>query len=75
MSYEAVMSQVKDAPEECLDEISQIIGYVVYRYRQKMEQEPSPRLADAMQEALQISGDSNAKAYDDVKELFKDLNA
>ena len=38
MSYEAVLEQVKTAPEACLDEISQIIGYVVFRYKQKNEQ-------------------------------------
>lgn len=77
MSYESVLEQIKDAPEECLEEISQIIGYVVHRYEQKTaeEQKPSPRLADAMLEALQISGDPNVKGFTDTAELFKDLNS
>lgn len=77
MSYESVLAQVKAAPEACLDEISQIIGYVVHRYEQKAAEahEPSPRLADAMLEALQISGDPDVKGYADTTELFKDLNA
>ena len=77
MSYEAVLEQVRAVPEECLDEISQIISYVVYRYEHKAaeEQEPSPRLAGAMLEALQISGDPSVKGYENTKELFEDLNA
>lgn len=78
MSYEAVLSQIKAAPEACLDEISRIISYVVYRYEQETagkEREPSRQLADAMLEALQISGDPSAKGYADTKSLFEDLNA
>ena len=56
MSYETVLEQVKTVPEACLEEISQIISYVVYRYeKENEEQEPTPRLAGAMLEALQIS--------------------
>ena len=75
MSYEAVLEQVKTAPEECLDEISKIISYVVYRYEERKEEEPSPQLANAMLEALQISSDPSEKAYSSTKELFEDLNA
>lgn len=32
MSYESVVEQVKSAPESCLDEISNIISYVIFRY-------------------------------------------
>jgi hypothetical protein len=32
MSYEAVMERVKDVPEEYLDEVSDMIEYVIYRY-------------------------------------------
>ncbi len=37
MSYESVVEQVKAAPEACLDEISDIIGYVVFRYERDKE--------------------------------------
>lgn len=37
MSYETVLEQIKAAPAECLDEISQIINYVVFRYEKKSE--------------------------------------
>ncbi len=76
MSYETVLSQVKSAPEACLDEISDYISYVVYRYEQKKaaEEEPSPQLANAMLEALQISKDPSVKGFSNTKELFEDLN-
>ena len=37
MSYEKVLEQIKAAPPECLDEISEIINYVVFRYEKKSE--------------------------------------
>ncbi len=40
MSYEAVLTQVRAVPEACLDEISNYIDYVVYRY-EKQEREVS----------------------------------
>ena len=77
MSYEAVVAQIKAAPEACLDEISQIISAVVHRYEQEAAdaQKPSPRLAEAMREALRISADPAVKGYADTKELFEALNA
>ena len=78
MSYEALLEQIKAAPEECLDEISDFIDFVVYRYEkqnEKADKEPTPQLASAMLEALQISGDSSVKGFNSTKELFEDLNA
>ena len=78
MSYEALQEQIKAAPEECLDEISDFIDFVVYRYEkqnEKGEEELTPQLASAMLEALQISGDSSVKGFNSTKELFEDLNA
>ena len=39
------------------------------------EEKPSPRLAEAMREALRISADPAAKGYADTKDLFEALNA
>lgn len=78
MSYEAVLTQVKSVPEACLEDISNYIDYVVYRYEQKKnqeEKEPSPELASAMLEALQISRDPSVKCFATTKELFEDLNS
>ena len=35
MSYETILEQIKDLPEECLDEISNYISYVMYRYEKQ----------------------------------------
>jgi hypothetical protein len=35
MSYETVLKQVQAVPEACLDEISNYIEYVVYRYEKQ----------------------------------------
>ena len=78
MSYEKLLEQIKAAPEECLDEISNYVSYVVYRYEKqngKSEEKPTQQLASAMLEALQISGDSSVKGFESTKELFEDLNA
>ena len=76
MTYEAVLTQVRNAPEACLDKISDYINYVVYQYNQKKLQEamPTPELNAAMLEALQISADKSVKGYSDTKELFAELN-
>ena len=76
MSYETVLTQVKSVPEACLEDISNYIDYVVYRYEQKKaEEKPSPELEEAMQEALMISGDPSVKSFSTTKELFEDLNS
>ena len=35
MSYETVMEKVKTVPESCLDEISEFIDYIIFRYNEK----------------------------------------
>ena len=78
MSYETILEQIKTVPEECLDEISDFIDFVVYRHEkqnEKSEEKPTRQLASAMLEALQISGDSSVKGFESTKDLFEDLNA
>ncbi len=78
MSYEALLEQIKAAPEECLDEISDFIDFVVSRHEkqnEKADEKPTSQLASAMLEALQISGDPSVKGFNSTKELFEDLNA
>ena len=43
MSYEAVLTQVRSVPEACLDEISNYIDYVVYRYEKQTQTNPKPK--------------------------------
>ena len=54
MSYESVLEQVKTAPEACLDEISNIIGYVVYRYNQQNSKLEEELLSDRREIRSQI---------------------
>ncbi|MBO4440514.1 hypothetical protein J5834_00130 [bacterium] len=78
MSYEAVLEQIKAAPEECLDEISDFIDFIVSRHEKQKarnQEEPTKQLASAMLEALQISKDPSVKGFNTTKELFEDLNA
>ena len=45
MSYEAVLTQIKSVPEACIEDISNYIDYVVYRYEQeKIRMEKSQAL-------------------------------
>ena len=72
MSYETVLEQVKAAPEECLDEISKIIRYVVYRYEDEINAETKA----ALQEVEQMKKNpSLGKAYNDVDTIMKELLA
>lgn len=36
MSYESVVEQIKSVPEEYLDEISELIRFVLYRHQNEM---------------------------------------
>lgn len=35
MSCETVLEKVKTVPESCLDEISEFIDYIIFRYKEK----------------------------------------
>ncbi|MBO4509320.1 MAG: hypothetical protein J5747_11895 [Spirochaetaceae bacterium] len=75
MSYESVLEQVKEAPEACLDEISQIIRYVVYRYEKKNEEFNAVTKA-ALQEVEQMKKNpSFGKSYTDVDKMIQELLA
>lgn len=69
MSYEAVLEQVKTAPEACLDEISQIISYVVYRHeRQNGEIESFSAGCESLQKQTKAAGITEQNLYDFIKE-------
>ena len=58
MSYEAVLTQVRSVPEACLDEISNYIDYVVYRYEKQTQ--TTHKQKENLSEffgAMQIDGD------------------
>lgn len=75
MSYEAVLEQVKTAPKACLDEISQIISYVVYRYEKENEEFNAATNA-ALEEVAQMKKNpSLGKSYTDVDAMIQELLA
>ncbi|MBR0032980.1 MAG: hypothetical protein IJP61_11960 [Treponema sp.] len=39
MSYETVLEQVRSVPEEYLDEVSDMIGYILYRHEKQTERQ------------------------------------
>ena len=45
MSYETVLTQVKAAPEACLEKISDYIEYVVYCYEKQEQAKPKGNLS------------------------------
>ena len=73
MSYEAVLEQIREAPEACLDEISQIISYVVYRYEKEREDFNAVTKA-ALQEVDQMKKNPTlGKSYTDVDKMMQEL--
>ena len=75
MSYEAVLEQVKNAPEACLDEISQIISYVVYRY-EKENEELNAATKAALEEVEQMKKNpSLGKSYTNIDAMMQELLA
>lgn len=75
MSYELVLEQIKEVPEECLEEISQIISYVVYRYEHRNEEFNSATKV-ALQEVEEMKKNSSlGKSYTDVDSMMQELLA
>lgn len=75
MSYDAVLEQVKAAPEACMDEISKIISCVVYRYEEEAAEFNDVSKA-ALQEVEQMKKNpSFGKSYADVDKMMQDLLA
>ena len=73
MSYEAVAEQVRNLPEDCLEDVSRYISFLMYR-----------RDLDRMNSLVESDEEFNAnmqKGYDDIvqgrvqplKEAFADL--
>lgn len=74
-TYEAVSAQVKAAPEACLDEISQMISDVVFRYESQTEKF-NEATKEAIQEVEEMKKDpSLGKSYTDVDQMMKELLA
>ena len=69
MSYEAVLTQVREAPEECLEEISQIIRYVVFRHEKKTAAERFAEVAADAQAWAKEVGMTEQDVASSLKEM------
>ena len=77
MSYDEIMNKIKLLPEDCFDDLSGYIDFIIYKHKasKKKRSQPNRRLAEAMREALQISNDPLAKIYSTTDELCEELNS
>ena len=71
MSYEAVLEQVKTVPEIYLDEISNYINYVLYRY----EKQTSTERFNAVCAEAQLWAKEVGLTEQDVKDAIKEVRA
>ena len=69
MSYEAVLTQVREAPEECLEEISQIIRYVVFRHEKEARIDEFNTLCAQTQAWAKEVGMTEQDIADTIKEV------
>ncbi|MBR4322883.1 hypothetical protein [Treponema sp.] len=72
MSYEALFEQIRSVPESCLNEISNYINYVVYRYEK--QNSAAERFAAVCAEAQAWAKDVGITEQD-IKDNLKALRA
>ncbi len=75
MTYEAVLMQVRSAPEACLDEISHIISYVVHRYQMQSDELNSATKSAILEVEEMKKNPSLGKSYTDVDLMMQELLA
>lgn len=75
MSYETVMEKVKTVPESCLDEISEFIDYIVYRYNEKYSNQSKLKEFNLLCEESQSWAKENNVTEDDIKTAVKSVRA
>ena len=72
MSYESVVEQVRLAPEESLPEISNFIGFIIYRYGQLSKLEEFNRLCAESQVWAKSVGLTEADIQQAKEEVRKE---
>ena len=73
MSYETVMEKVKTVPESCLDEISEFIDYIIFRYNEKYSNQSKMKEFNLLCEESQ-SWENNI-TENDIKDSIKSVRA
>lgn len=63
MSYETVIDQIKETPEQLLDEISYYIEFINYKNQKKSESKKHSAAERFFKAANMIHGNSNGKKW------------
>ncbi len=75
MSYETVMEKVKTVPESCLDEISEFIDYIIFRYNEKYSNQSKMKEFNLLCEESQSWAKENNITENDIKDSIKSVRA
>ncbi len=75
MSYETVMEKVKTVPESCLDEISEFIDYIIFRYNKKYSNQSKMKEFNLLCEESQSWAKENNITENDIKDSIKSVRA
>ncbi len=77
MSYETVIEQVKTLPEECLDDVSKYMSFLLYRYGQneinhlsESDEEFNEKMKKGYDDMVQGRVKPLEEAFSDVKKRF-----
>lgn len=75
MSYETVLEKVKTVPESCLDEISEFIDYIIFRYNEKYNNQSKVKEFNLLCEETQSWAKENNVTDTDIKAAIKTVRA
>lgn len=75
MSYETVLEKVKTVPESCLDEISEFIDYIIFRYKEKYNNQSKVKEFNLLCEESQSWAKENNVTDTDIKAAIKTVRA
>lgn len=75
MSYETVLEKVKTVPESCLDEISKFIDYIIFRYKEKYNNQSKVKEFNLLCEESQSWAKENNVTDSDIKAAIKTVRA
>lgn len=75
MSYETVLEKVKTVPESCLDEISEFIDYIIFRYKEKYNNQSKLKEFNLLCEETQSWAKENNVTDADIKAAIKTVRA
>lgn len=75
MSYETVLEKVKTVPESCLDEISEFIDYIIFRYNEKYNNQSKVKEFNLLCEESQSWAKENNVTDTDIKAAIKTVRA